>query len=68
MTRTALSLMLLWLTAGIVVKAQNAVVEETAITVECDDMKHATARYKTVVTILNEHGADNAVFVCPCSK
>ena len=68
MTRTALSLMLLWLTAGTVVKAQNAVVEETAITVECDDMKHATARYKTVVTILNEHGADNAVFVCPCSK
>ena len=50
------------------VKAQNAVVEESLTDVECISRTQAIIRFKEVTTILNEHGADMATFVCSCSK
>lgn len=67
MNRVFLSFLLLAV-ACMVARAQNVIVEENAITVECEDIKHSTTHYKTVTTILNERGADHAVFICPCSK
>lgn len=51
-----------------VAKAQNAVVEELVIDLVCDAPNHAVQHYKEVTTILNEHGASQALFVCSCSK
>lgn len=51
-----------------VAKAQNAVVEESVIDLVCDAPNHAVQHYKEVTTILNEHGASQALFVCSCSK
>ena len=48
--------------------AQNAIVEESLTDVECISTTHAIIRFKEVTTILNEHGADLATFVCSCSK
>ncbi|MBO4464326.1 MAG: DUF3858 domain-containing protein [Prevotella sp.] len=50
------------------VTAQNAVVEESVVDVVCDSRTHAIQNFKEVTTILNEHGADLATFVCSCSK
>jgi transglutaminase-like putative cysteine protease len=36
--------------------------------VECISTTYAIIRFKEVTTILNEHGADLATFVCSCSK
>ncbi len=48
--------------------AQNAVVEESVTEVECISATHAIVHFKEVTTILNEHGAERATFVCSCSK
>lgn len=48
--------------------AQTAVVEESLTEVECTSATHAIMHFKEVTTILNEHGADMATFVCSCSK
>ena len=48
--------------------AQNAIVEESLTDVECISTTYAIIRFKEVTTILNEHGADLATFVCSCSK
>ena len=48
--------------------AQKAVVEESVVDVVCDSRTHAIQNFKEVTTILNEHGADLATFVCSCSK
>ena len=48
--------------------AQNAVVEESLTEVECISPTHAIIRFKEVTTILNEHGANLATFVCSCNK
>lgn len=48
--------------------AQNVVVEESLTDVECISPTQAIIHYKEVTTILNEHGADLATFVCSCSK
>ena len=48
--------------------AQNAVVEESLTDVECISPTSAIIRFKEVKTILNEHGAVHATFVCSCSK
>ena len=48
--------------------AQNAVVEESLTDVECISPTHAIAHFKEVTTILNEHAANLATFVCSCSK
>ena len=58
----------LLLTAILHGTAQNAVVEESLTDVECISRTHAIVHYKEVTTILNEHGADLATFVCSCSK
>lgn len=58
----------LLLTAILHATAQNAVVEESLTDVECVSPTNATIRFKEVTTILNEHGADLATFVCSCSK
>ena len=50
------------------VSAENAVVEESVTEVECTSATHAIVRFKEVTTILNEHCADLATFVCSCSK
>ena len=49
-------------------KAQNAVVEESSTDVECFSPTRAIIHFREVTTILNEHGAGLAVFVCSCSK
>ena len=60
---------ILFLTAvTLPVTAQNAVVEESVVDVVCDSRTHAIQNFKEVTTILNEHGADLATFVCSCSK
>lgn len=48
--------------------AQKAVVEESVIDIVCDAPNHAIQHFKEVTTILNEHGASEALFVCSCSK
>ena len=48
--------------------AQKAVVEESVIDIVCDAPDHAIQHFKVVTTILNEHGAAQALFVCSCSK
>ena len=48
--------------------AQKAVVEESVIDIVCDAPNHAIQHFKEVTTILNEHGASQALFVCSCSK
>lgn len=49
-------------------RSENTVVEESLTDVECISPTHAIIRFKEVTTILNEHGADLATFVCSCSK
>ena len=49
-------------------KAQNAVVEESLTDVECFSPTQAIIHFREVTTILNEHGAGLATFVCSCSK
>ena len=49
-------------------KAQNAVVDESSTDVECFSPTQAIIHFREVTTILNEHGAGLAVFVCSCSK
>ena len=63
-----LSLLLISLFCAHVVMAQKAVVEEYTIDIVCDAPNHAIQHFKEVTTILNEHGADQALFVCSCSK
>ena len=58
----------LTLTALLRASAENAVVEESVTEVECTSATHAIVRFKEVTTILNEHQADLATFVCSCSK
>lgn len=58
----------LLLTAVLNAKAQNAVVEESLTDVECFSPTQAIIHFREVTTILNEHGAGLAVFVCSCSK
>jgi hypothetical protein len=48
--------------------AQKAIVEEYSIDIDCDAPDHAVQHFKEVTTILNEHGAGQALFVCSCSK
>lgn len=48
--------------------AQIAVVEESLTDVECFSPTSATVHFREVTTILNEHGAGHATFVCSCSK
>jgi transglutaminase-like putative cysteine protease len=60
--------LVLLLTTVLHATAQNAVVEESVTDVTCDSRTHAFVRFKEVTTILNEHGADLATFVCSCSK
>jgi transglutaminase-like putative cysteine protease len=50
------------------VLAENAVVEESVTEVECTSATHAIVQFREVTTILNEHCADLATFVCSCSK
>lgn len=50
------------------VHAQKAVIEESATDILCDAPDHAIQHFKEVTTILNEHGASMAMFVCSCSK
>lgn len=50
------------------VMAQKAIVEESSVYIVCDTPDHATQVFREVTTILNAHGASEAVFVCPCSK
>lgn len=49
-------------------RSENAVVEESLTNVDCISRTHAVFQFKEVTTILNEHGADLATFVCSCSK
>ena len=63
-----LSLLLISLFCAHVVMAQKAIVEEYAIDIVCDAPTHAIQHFKEVTTILNEHGAGQALFVCSCSK
>ena len=65
--RKVLFLMMAFL-CSLVVKAQKAIVEESSIDIVCDAPDHAIQHFKEVITILNEHGAGHAVFVCSCSK
>ena len=60
--------LVLLLTAVLNAKAQNAVVEESSTDVECFSPTQAIIHFREVTTILNEHGAGLAVFVCSCSK
>ncbi len=48
--------------------AQKAIVEESSIDVVCVTPNHALLHFRETTTILNEHGAEQAVFVCSCSK
>ncbi len=48
--------------------AQNAVVEESVVNVVCDSPTHLLQHFKESTTILNEQGANQAHFVCSCSK
>lgn len=48
--------------------AQKAIVEESVTEVVCDMPDHAVQHFKEVTTILNEHGASQALFLCSCSK
>ena len=48
--------------------AQKAIVEESSTEVVCITPKHALQHFREVTTILNEHGASQASFVCSCSK
>ena len=63
-----LSLLLISLFCAHVVMAQKAIVEEYSIDIDCDAPDHAVQHFKEVTTILNEHGAGQALFVCSCSK
>ena len=63
-----LSLLLISLFCAHVVMAQKAIVEEYTIDIVCDAPHHAIQHFKEVTTILNEHGANQALFVCSCSK
>lgn len=63
-----LSLLLISLFCAHVVMAQKAIVEEYSIDIVCDAPDHAIQNFKEVTTILNEHGAGQALFVCSCSK
>ena len=63
-----LSLLLISLFCAHVVMAQKAIVEEYSIDIDCDAPVHAVQHFKEVTTILNEHGAGQALFVCSCSK
>lgn len=58
----------LLLTTSQYAAAQNAVVEESLTDVECISPTQAIIHFKEVTTILNEHGAGLATFVCSCSK
>ena len=49
-------------------RSENAVVEESVTDVECFNPTHAITHFKEVTTILNEHAAHLATFVCSCSK
>lgn len=60
--------LVLFLTTTQYVTAQNAVVEESLTDVECISPTQVIINFKEVTTILNEHGADLATFVCSCSK
>ena len=50
------------------VMAQKAIVEESSTDIVCDGPDHAIQRFREATTILNEHGAAQAAFVCSCSK
>ena len=63
-----LSLLLISLFCAYAVMAQKAIVEEYSIDIDCDAPDHAVQHFKEVTTILNEHGAGQALFVCSCSK
>jgi len=63
-----LSLLLISLFCVHAVMAQKAIVEEYSIDIVCDAPDHAVQHFKEVTTILNEHGAGQALFVCSCSK
>lgn len=63
-----LSLLLISLFCAHAVMAQKAIVEEYSIDIDCDAPDHAIQNFKEVTTILNEHGAGQALFVCSCSK
>ena len=56
------------LSAAMQATAQVAIVEESTTQVDCYSSTNAVVHYKEVTTILNEHGADLANFVCWCSK
>ena len=58
----------LLLTTTLSATAQNAVVEESVTDVECINPTYAITHFKEVTSILNEHGAHLATFVCSCSK
>ncbi|SFW36253.1 Transglutaminase-like superfamily protein [Prevotellaceae bacterium HUN156] len=61
-------LMAVLLSAAMQATAQVAIVEESTTQVDCYSSTNAVVHYKEVTTILNEHGADLANFVCWCSK
>ena len=61
-------LLLISLFCAHAVMAQKAIVEEYSIDIVCDAPDHAVQHFKEVTTILNEHGAGQALFVCSCSK
>ena len=48
--------------------AQKAVIEDYTVDINCDSPTHAIQHFRTVTTILNEHGSSLALFVCSSSK
>ena len=60
--------LLVLLLATLQVAAQKAIVEESLTDVVCYSPTNAIIHFKEVTTILNEHGAGLANFVCSCSK
>lgn len=65
--KKALLLTMVFLCCHVVV-AQKAIVEESSIDIVCISPNHVLQHFREVTTILNEHGAAQAAFVCSCSN
>ena len=60
--------LILLLLYSYVVRAQKAIIEESSVDIVCDAPDHAVHHFREVTTILSEHGASQALFLCSCSK